>query len=262
MLQSSKGKPMILYFTGTGNSRFVAERIATSTGDEAINISKYIKEHTRPTFTDTGVYVFVAPCYVSTTAMAMFDFINDASFPEGIRAYFVITSASYMGAAPATNGYISKKKGFLYMGTENIIMPQNYITHFKTKTNEENQKIVSDSLPDIDRISSLISSGKPFRPAKLFFGELALTNIVCAIYYKLFMSTRKFHVTDKCISCKKCVRDCPLGNISFDGSGPVWGRNCTHCMACINLCPGSAIEYGRSTQGKERYKGPSSNHQE
>ena len=247
---------MVLYFSGTGNSRFVAERIASSIGDTAVNISKYIKEHTHPMFTDAGVYVFVAPCYVSTTAMTMFDFINDAAFPKDIRAYFVITSAAYMGAAPATNAYLSKKKGFEYMGTENIIMPQNYITHFKTKTKEENQKIVSDSLPAIDRLSSLIRSGKPFRPAKLFFGELALTNAACAIYYKLFMNTRKFHVTDRCISCSKCVRDCPLGNISFDGSRPVWGKNCTHCMACINLCPRSAIEYGRSTQGKERYRGP------
>lgn len=248
---------MILYFTGTGNSRFVAERIASSVGDKAVNISKYIKENSHPRFSDTGVYVFVAPCYVSTTAMAMFDFIMSASFPKGVRAYFVITSASYMGAAPATNRYLARKKGFEYMGTENVIMPQNYIVYFKTKTKKENEKIVSDSLAVIDRLSSLIAADKPFKASKTFVGELALTNIVCALYYRLFMNTRKFHATSKCISCKKCVSDCPLGNISFKDGRPVWGKNCTHCMACINLCPRSAIEYGRSTRGKERYRGVS-----
>ena len=128
---------MILYFTGTGNSRFVAERIASSVGDKAVNISTYIKGNTLPRFSDTGVYVFVAPCYVSTTAMSMFDFIMSASFPKGVRAYFIITSASYMGAAPATNRYLAKKKGFEYMGTENVVMPQNYIVYFKTKTKKE-----------------------------------------------------------------------------------------------------------------------------
>ena len=34
---------MVLYFSGTGNSRFVAERIAEATNDEAVDINKYIK---------------------------------------------------------------------------------------------------------------------------------------------------------------------------------------------------------------------------
>ena len=35
---------------------------------------------------------------------------------------------------------------------------------------------------------------------------------------------------------------------------PVWGRNCTHCMACICYCPTEAIEYGKKSIGKPRYQ--------
>lgn len=35
--------------------------------------------------------------------------------------------------------------------------------------------------------------------------------------------------------------------------GPVWGKRCTHCMACICGCPAEAIEYGKRTVGKRRY---------
>lgn len=247
---------MVLYFTGTGNSRFVAERIANALDDKAVNISGYIKGDEEPVFLATGVYVFVAPCYISTTARAMSDFIKRASFPKGISAYFVITSAAYMGAAPSANRKISEKKGFEYMGTAQVVMPQNYIIYFKTKTKEENRKIVSDAIPDIDRLAACISRNKKFPAAKVYFGENAITNLVCALYYPLLMGTKKFRVTGKCVSCKKCVSDCPYGNITFDGSGPVWGNKCTHCMACINLCPSGAIEYGRSSIGKIRYKGP------
>ena len=29
-----------------------------------------------------------------------------------------------------------------------------------------------------------------------------------------------------------------------------------YCMACINQCPKDAIEYGKGSVGKPRYKGP------
>ena len=37
------------------------------------------------------------------------------------------------------------------------------------------------------------------------------------------------------------------------GGKPVWGKDCTHCMACICYCPAEAIEYGKKSLGKPRY---------
>ena len=58
---------------------------------------------------------------------------------------------------------------------------------------------------------------------------------------------------DKCVGCGKCAKMCPLNNIELKNSKPVWGKNCTHCMACICLCPTEAIEYGKKSVGKPRY---------
>jgi NAD-dependent dihydropyrimidine dehydrogenase PreA subunit len=49
-----------------------------------------------------------------------------------------------------------------------------------------------------------------------------------------------------------------MNNIKMVDAKPFWGNNCTHCMACINRCPADAIEYGKGTIGKPRYKGPES----
>ena len=56
-----------------------------------------------------------------------------------------------------------------------------------------------------------------------------------------------------CIGCGKCVELCPLNNIRLENGKPVWGKNCTHCMACICYCPKEAIEYGEKSKGKPRY---------
>ena len=247
---------MVLYFTGTGNSRFVAQNIADIIGDKAVSISGFITKEEKPVFIANEVYVFVAPCYVSSTAKAMVDFIMRSDFPKGIRAYFVITSASYMGASAETNKRLCLKKGFEYMGTAEVYMPQNYIVYFDMKSEEENRRIVNDAIPVIKRFAGLIKDNKPFLPNKCHFGEYLVTNLACRLFYPLFMKTGKFKATEKCISCRKCLDLCPLNNISFNDGKPVWGNKCTHCMACINLCPVSAIEYGKNTAGKTRYKGP------
>ena len=56
-----------------------------------------------------------------------------------------------------------------------------------------------------------------------------------------------------CIGCGKCVELCPLNNIHLENGKPLWGKNCTHCMACICYCPKEAIEYGKKSRGKPRY---------
>ena len=38
---------MIIYFSGTGNSRFVAERISKTVNEELFDTDPYIKEETR-----------------------------------------------------------------------------------------------------------------------------------------------------------------------------------------------------------------------
>ena len=40
---------------------------------------------------------------------------------------------------------------------------------------------------------------------------------------------------------------------SLQNGKPVWGQDCTHCMACICCCPAEAIEYGKMCLGKPRY---------
>ena len=60
-------------------------------------------------------------------------------------------------------------------------------------------------------------------------------------------------ISDDCISCGKCANVCPLHNIQLSNGKPVWGNQCTHCMACISRCPKEAIEYGKHSKGLPRY---------
>lgn len=49
---------------------------------------------------------------------------------------------------------------------------------------------------------------------------------------------------DKCLNCKKCVRECPT--YSIDENSLSNGKaliTCTKCGKCIDICPSSAVSY-------------------
>lgn len=61
-------------------------------------------------------------------------------------------------------------------------------------------------------------------------------------------------MSDACVGCGQCASKCPLNNIELRNGKPEWGKQCTHCMACISYCPAKAIEYGKRSVGKPRYR--------
>ena len=247
---------MVLYFTGTGNSRFVAKRIAEAIGDKAVDAAQWIREGKSAAFTEAGTYVFVSPIYVAAPPRAFQDFIRSADFPQGSRAYFILTCSGGMGAAPVYCQKLCEEKGLSYLGAAQVRMPQNYLVFFKTFPAEENRKKIQAALPEIDALSERIGRGEALDAPNIKFYDYPSTQMILAPYYRWFIGAEAFYATDACIGCGKCVSVCPLGNITLRDKRPVWGSNCTHCMGCINLCPKEAIEYGRKTRGKLRYHGP------
>lgn len=54
---------MILYFTGTGNSRYLAKKLAMETGEELLCINEKIKAGDTGEIKVQGDLIFVTPTY-------------------------------------------------------------------------------------------------------------------------------------------------------------------------------------------------------
>lgn len=249
---------MIIYFTGTGNSRFVAGRIAAATSDKLFDSALCIRKGEGADFTEPGDYVFVAPVYAAAPPLVFLDFIRRSHFPGNCHAYFVMVCAGSMGASPVYCRRAAEEKGLLYAGTAKVDMPQNYTAYFDVGTTSGNKRIIRAARPVIDGIASCIRGGRELPDPCVKMWMRVLTPLVLRPYYRFFVSAKQFRTNDRCVGCGKCTSLCPLNNIVMKERRPVWGSSCTHCMACINLCPADAIEYGRRTEGKRRYHGPDS----
>ena len=82
---------MILYFTGTGNSTYVAEKIAEMTADSLISMTDKIRENSCENINAEKTLVFVTPTYGWRIPRIVEEWIMQVTFPENCRAYFVMT---------------------------------------------------------------------------------------------------------------------------------------------------------------------------
>lgn len=247
---------MIVYYSGTGNSRYCAKMMADALGDEVVNAVTYMRSGERAELSSDKPWVFFSPVYVSALPRIFEKFLSEASFSGCKKAYFVMTCAGGMGASPVYCEEICKKQGLTYMGTAQVEMPQNYLVFFKTKEKAQCDKIIAAAEAPVLELAQRVKAGTAFDDPGVTKFDAVSTRMIIDPYYKYFISDRKFAVSDSCIGCGLCQRSCPLNNITLTDGKPVWGGSCTHCMACINLCPKQAIEYGRQSKGKPRYRCP------
>lgn len=244
---------MVLYFSGTGNSRYAAQRIAAALGDELLSMNDRIKaEDTSSVKTDERL-VIVTPTYAWRIPRLVENWLRRTEFPGARQAWFVMTCGGEIGNAAKYNHAICREKQLAYMGTAQIVMPENYIAMFNAPQAEEARQIVAKAEPDIDRAISAITGGQAFPPPRNNLYGRFMSGSVNPIFYSFFVKSKAFAASNACTGCGQCVRLCPTNNITVQNGRPVWGGDCTHCMACICHCPAEAIEYGKKSTGKPRY---------
>ena len=160
---------------------------------------------------------------------------------------------SEIGNAAKYNQELAKQKNLKYMGTAQIIMPENYIAMFSAPDKAEARAIVEQAKSDIQNVIGCIHAGLEFPAPRNNLYDRFMSSAVNPIFYKKIVKADSFVVNDTCVGCGKCVQLCPLNNINLINSKPEWGSRCTHCMTCICYCPKEAIEYGKKSIGKPRY---------
>lgn len=223
---------MILYFTATGNSLYVAKSI----DDTITSIPQMEKEETY-TFKDEKIGL-VFPCFHGGVPKLIERFIQKSVF-DTKYLYAVITFGAFSGGATRHLLTIARKNGISFSYINEILMVDNYLPMFDMKGELERtpQKKIDENLKVI---SNDINQNRLF--IKKSNGMLNLMRIVMDTLYDQKFE-RKFLVDDTCISCRICERVCPVGNILVSEK-PVYGNNCQHCLACIHHCPPGAIRLG------------------
>ena len=234
---------MIYYFSGSGNSKWVAEQLAVNTGDSAVNLIR----QNEPQPTDGQIIGIVFPIHAWGVPEPVQEFARKLKGKPAF-AFGVCTCGGEAGNA------MQKLRSIYPLDSiYSIEMPNNYVMGSALESEESILRKVTNAKERLDLIASQIIAKEPV--SDVHTGSLAWlkSSLVNVGFNFAARSTKPFFVTDKCISCGQCASDCPADTITMVDGKPRWGKKCYQCTACINLCPTQAIEYGKGTATRGRY---------
>ena len=263
---------MIFYFSGTGNTKWVAEQIAEAIGEELLYIPELIRKGLYEHKLHEGERIgFCFPAHGWQPPRIVRDYIRQLriAIPKNDANAFcwaLTTCGDNMGEAMtilnkelAANTQLQTTDGRPLQAEAlfSVIMPESYVClpFMKTDPEEKETRKIEQAKSQLPHIIQIVEERRRGVEELEKGATPRLYSYVIGGYFnKKMISDRKFTVdNDVCIQCGKCAQVCPVDNIK--GTPPEWIHNgrCTSCLACYHRCPVHAINYGNITRRRDQY---------
>ena len=165
---------MILYFSATGNTEYIAGKIAEYIGDDTLNLLERIKAGDCSEIHSDRPFVICSPIHVCEMPIFFADYIKRVKLTGNPDVYFVFTSGGYAGIASSIARRIVRRKGMNYMGRAEFTMPRNYPVsrHYPLLGEEENRRRVEESLKRIPEIAAHIKNNEKLQAGETMSKEI------------------------------------------------------------------------------------------
>jgi len=242
-------KNLIYYFSGTGNSLRAAQAIAGALGDcEVLHINRLSAlpagcERVGFTFPH---YALGVPGLVRRKLEAM-----DAAASRDTYFFAVETYGGFRGGCLAQVRDILKAHDATLSYGNSVMMPANNVVNYDRKDNAP--EVAAAAEETLRQIAGEIAAGTRNKIPRTKYIQMLIYRCFMAAYPKKGLG---FHADERCTGCGQCAKLCPAGNIAMRDGKPVFSSKCEQCMACIQWCPQTALQYKKETQARKRYQHP------
>ena len=115
---------MILYFSGTGNSEYVAKRIAAATGDGVLNLFQKLRSGDHAPLDSKQPWVVVTPTYAWRIPRLVANWIAKTELRGSREIYFVMTCGGNIGNAGQYLKKLCAEKRLQYQGCMEVVMSE------------------------------------------------------------------------------------------------------------------------------------------
>lgn len=242
---------MILYFSGTGNSLRVADKLKSLLREQLYSMEKPPTD--LPRLKDDEPLGIVFPVYAWGLPNIVTDFLKEVNV--GSRyVWAVMTCGDDMGYTDEVLENVLRRKVNAIFSVQ---MPNTYVClpGFDVDSHELAEmklKVTDEHLPSI---AECINVKENRRELTRGAAPWLKTYILRPLFNKFLVTDKYFKTSVNCTSCGLCAKQCPVNDIQICGGEPSWKHlNCTGCLRCYHNCPKRAIEWGQFTKGKGQKK--------
>ena len=267
-------KLLILYFSGTGNTDYIARYIEKKLhiNSQIMDISLLTIENCSPEeLKEYDIICFGFPVFELNSPEIVKTFLADLS-PIQNKGVFIFCTMGLWGGNAIRKIYKPfQNKGYYFLGSQSVVMPGTDGLAMLDKKSKYVKKALEKDynyFPKLDKfttkildIANRLSSGENIEELSIKPPFKIAATIIGAPFHFLYLimvnfMKKKFYATEDCTICELCVKNCPVQNISIIDKEIVFGDQCVMCLRCIHQCPVEAIQIGKLTLGKFRWHGP------
>ncbi len=255
---------MIFHFSATGNSLWVARQLGEKLNEPLISINKVLCDE-NPVFEyslspDERVgFVFPVHSWGPPTLLLKFiKWLKLIGYKDQ-QVFSVCTCGDDAGCTRELLRERLKKKGLSLTSCHTVQMPNTYILFpfFDVDNPEVEKEKLLSAAGTIEKTVEAIVEKKENKSLYIKgFASKIKSYLIYPSFSKYTYGASEFYATENCTHCGLCERYCPNRNIVMKERNPVWLQQCVQCLACIHRCPARAIEYGKITRKKGRYRHP------
>ena len=245
---------MIYYFSATGNSKHVANRLAEALNESVTPVLDVLNLGIK--VEDQMILVYPNYCGGVPSVIREFPQKNIFQISKDAKLILVITYGNNTGTSSSiATKYFKKNTGRTFDAMYSVKMPDNWTPVFDLTNAEEVTEINRKADEEIDSIIRKIKMGADGDHVNDKLGKFM--EVVYPGFYKSLSQTRHLHVEDTCIGCGLCAKNCPVNAIEMVGGKPTWTKkNCAMCLGCLHRCPKFAIQYDDKTKDHGQYLHP------
>ena len=248
---------MILYFSATGNGKYIAEQIAEKTDEKCMSIVDCICED-KYCFSNEKIFGMVVPTYFWRLPRIIAEYLGKLRIENCGYTFFLTSYGATTGEAGSMAKKIMAHNGQNFDAYYSVIMPDTWTPIFDLTNKNRVDKWLSDGKKQLKLVIGNIMSKRKgnFTDRKL---PKWVTAIPAAYMYATERKTKNLSVNkDMCVGCGICAKKCPVGAIQMKDGCPVWkAEECEMCLGCLHRCPKFAISYGNGkTDRHGQYKNP------
>ncbi len=247
-----------IYLSGTGNTKHCITRLLEliEPGAKAFPIEA---EETVARIKENDNIVLAYPTQFSNVPFMVRDFINrNSELWAGKKIFCMTTMGAFSGDGAGCSARILRKHGAEIIGGMHIRMPDAVCDNKMLKKSiEENKRIVREADEKIEKTARLIIEKGQFPQDGLsgFSRVVGLLGQRLWFYGKTTDYSDKLKISDSCIACGLCVKNCPMANLSIADGKAVSSGKCAMCYRCISHCPEKSITLlGKKVYEQCRYE--------